>query len=575
MRNKARLIATGILGGGGAAWTPLSESNIMFWYDFSNEDEGLDADAEIETRLDKSGNDRTLTFDATKRPLNKLNILHGLAGAKFDGSNDAGYTSAFAWGANKVTVYAVISGLSGTGDKLIVEFGPSLAGADGRWVLYKQNAGAYLAGGMRNNSQYATDIGTTSLQTLPFLVSAVIDETVTDKVSVYVNNTAEGTPTNAAVGTANFGTEPIYIGARANSTTLLFNGYLHELIGYAAAHDAATRARVWAYLMDRWGGPPFNLGVSAYSDNAYAVIGTRSDGGSFVKSSPGARVIYNTDAETAYVYTYNDIYGAYPTMTDIGVRVNGVDLTAVNPGAAGNAFEVVDLGAGANKRVEFINGLQSGATAAERTGTYIYDLAFNKTATLAAKVTSPRLVVYGDSISVGANCDNPSLEGCWQLVRNDYSGSLIIEGRGYRSLYEDCPDAAGRTSFAEYLATLTPDIIWLAIGLNDYILETQNAANFQTAYADLLDKIHAEMPAAVIYAQTMLVKSASGANSLGSTLADYRTAISNAQSTRSAYCTLVDGTALCSLGNLDGDGVHPNVAGHAEIAVAVSVILGL
>ena len=318
-------------------------------------------------------------------------------------------------------------------------------------------------------------------------------------------------------------------------------------------------------------GVVFYLGVSDFADNAYPILANRTDGGTFVQTSPASRLQYLTDAETLYLETYNDIYTTYPDVSDLGIRVNGVDKIAVEPGAVGTIHKTIDLGVGL-KTVDIINGLQSKPSA--RIGSYACSLAFNKAAAKQNPASTPRILLYGDSIHVGGNADNPSLEGVAQLVRNAYSGSLLLEAWGYRSLYDDCVDEAARIAFVSHIANQSPSIIWLGIGTNDYGLSKWTAANFGTAYADLLDKLHVALPSAAIYAQTPVVRATETANAVGSTMAEYRTQISTAQSTRSEYCTLVDGTEILTTDDL-ADGVHPTTAGHAKYAAYVKTVLGL
>jgi hypothetical protein len=66
-----------------------------------------------------------------------------------------------------------------------------------------------------------------------------------------------------------------------------------------------------------------------------------------------------------------------------------------------------------------------------------------------------------------------------------------------------------------------------------------------------------------------------GANGLGATLGNYRTQISNAQSTRSAWCALSDGSAFLTAGDLVANGVHPTTVGHNKYYLAVKAALGL
>ena len=64
------------------------------------------------------------------------------------------------------------------------------------------------------------------------------------------------------------------------------------------------------------------------------------------------------------------------------------------------------------------------------------------------------------------------------------------------------------------------------------------------------------------------------ANGLGSTLGDYRTAISVAAAARPTYCTYIDGSTIITVGELS-DNVHPTTAGHATYGAFVISTLGL
>lgn len=300
-------------------------------------------------------------------------------------------------------------------------------------------------------------------------------------------------------------------------------------------------------------------------DNGYT-----TDKTNYLESSPFARWVFRTTATHVFIKLYDTIQGVFPAYAEIVVNVNGAyDSTIVITGVNDQIVEA-DLPAG-SKIVEFVTSLQSKQAATLR-GTFLKSIYLSGGVTTQVTASISPMVVYGDSIAVGDGSDTPAKEAWTMIVRQSHP--LIVEAWGYRSLNTDCADAAARSAFATKLATYNPARVWLAIGLNDYILETMNAANFETAYADLLDKLHTAIPSAVIYAQTMLPKTAGGANALGSTLANYRTAIANAQSTRSAYCNLVDGTTLLTAENLAADGTHPNTVGHAEIAEGVSGVLG-
>jgi hypothetical protein len=91
----------------------------------------------------------------------------------------------------------------------------------------------------------------------------------------------------------------------------------------------------------------------------------------------------------------------------------------------------------------------------------------------------------------------------------------------------------------------------------------------------LLDDLHAALPALTIYCQTPIPRSSEVANASGSTLGDYRTQIATAQSTRSSYCTLVNGSTFLTYPTNYADTVHPDTAGHLQHANAVRAVLGV
>ncbi len=180
------------------------------------------------------------------------------------------------------------------------------------------------------------------------------------------------------------------------------------------------------------------------------------------------------------------------------------------------------------------------------------------------------LCVYGDSISVGDSATSPARWAWTTMLRNRWGGrNVIVDGFGYRSLYEDAYDGTARTALASRLASTNAQYLWMAIGTNDFGADQNwNATDFGTAYADLLDKIHTAAPNMKIFCQSPIQRIApsdENTNGEGSTLADYRTAISTAVSTRTSYCTYVEGAAAAILpdsGMSTTDGVHPNSEGH-------------
>lgn len=292
--------------------------------------------------------------------------------------------------------------------------------------------------------------------------------------------------------------------------------------------------------------------------------------------SSGSFVRFRTSATSATITSLNTLYDTYPDLTHMGVRADGVDIGLVEPGALGLHDTSIALPAGDDKVVDIITGPQAGPSGYPL-GTWIVDVEFNAASTKLSPAQTPTILVYGDSISVGDGADYAALE-CWvQLVRNDYTGAIKDEAWGSRSLHQDTSTAAKLSAFVSHIVEIAPDIIWLSIGTNDFGLNKQSAADFEIAYAALLDAVHTALPSAAIYAQTPTIHlDEAFVNAFGDVIADYRTAIANAQSTRAGWCVLVDGTGAGwpLPADLD-DSIHPNTAGHAKMATEVKSILGI
>lgn len=308
---------------------------------------------------------------------------------------------------------------------------------------------------------------------------------------------------------------------------------------------------------------PADLHDNVYSDN-------HTD---YYRSSAFARAVFDTTANAMTVNLWSTVYSSFPIWATAGVYVDGEWLDYLQASGDGAEAVVLTLPNG-SKRVEIVAGLQASDGAGGANGTFLKSVEFAGEATkIAPSTPATRVTVYGDSITVGANSDHPEHHGWALRLRDSRTESFLIEAWGSRSLYDDAHDSTARTAFVAKIAEGDPDIIWLAIGTNDYGLNKWAAASFGTAYAAVLDDLHTALPSAQIYCQTPIDRTTETANGSGSTLGNYRTQITTAVSTRTGFCTLVDGTAILSTGDLD-DGVHPTTTGHGLYATYVDGVLG-
>ena len=293
------------------------------------------------------------------------------------------------------------------------------------------------------------------------------------------------------------------------------------------------------------------------------------------KQSPFSRFLFTTNAGSITINANTTLYSTYPLYAHMGVKVNGVELMPLVFTADGNKSFPISLGtAGTTRTIEIIDGTQSTGGGSTSLGNYLTSITYPDTATFSilAPVNSNSVLFYGDSISAGGNSINPEYEAYVPLLRSTYGFNTILEGWGYRALYDDASNGTKINNFVNHVASTSPSVVWLAIGTNDYGLTKWNASNFGTALASVIDGLHTALPSARIICQTPLTRTNESANGLGSTLGDYRTQITNVCNARSSYATTIDGSNFLSLGDLD-DGLHPTSAGFIKYANRIAPIL--
>jgi lysophospholipase L1-like esterase len=316
--------------------------------------------------------------------------------------------------------------------------------------------------------------------------------------------------------------------------------------------------------------------TGSWQDNA-----TNANVADTIRHNVFARQRIVTSDTSIAVEIESTIYPYFTTYACVGIYVNGRFVAAPTAKLASSRTTIdVALGAGTNKVVDIVEGVQA-APAGAPLGTFLRSIRTSPGGRAFPPVSAPgrRLVVYGDSIAVGGLADVPVEQSWPMLARVTYPGGVSVEAWGYRSLLDDptATLAAQLVALARDVVTSGAKSIWLAIGTNDYGLGRQSAADFGARYGALIDAIHALDPSIQIYCQTPILRVApasESANRFGSTLTDYRTQIATVVSTRAAFSTLVDGTAILAAGASYADGVHPSTAGHATYAAFVRATLG-
>ena len=226
--NPELLMMVGVLGGGGAPFSPASISGLQLWYKADAITALNDGDP-LATWTDQSGNGRNATqASATIKPLYKTNILNGMAGVLFDGVND---------------VMSIVYDMPATTSIFIVYSG-------------------WSSGSLIGNNGEATDMiqrATTNFPDSNLLVINTSQSMANNKILTMLFNYTTDNYTirmdGASVGTSSAAanvTTPgaITIGQSYNEPLA---GYLHEVILYNAVLSAGDYAAVETYLASRWG----------------------------------------------------------------------------------------------------------------------------------------------------------------------------------------------------------------------------------------------------------------------------------------------------------------------------------
>ena len=340
---------------------------------------------------------------------------------------------------------------------------------------------------------------------------------------------------------------------------------------YRVAFTDASSTTVYSNVVTVTTGIP----TSTYTVQLGDLWNNNYDNTNQPKQSPFSRFIFTTNAGSITVNANTTLYTTFPAYAHIGVRVNGSNLSPLVFTTNGNQSFSVALGSvGTTKTVEIIDGTQSTGGGSTSLGSFITSITYPDTASFSVQspINSNSILFYGDSISAGGNSTNPEYQSYISLLRSNYGFNTILEGWGYRALYDDASNATKITNFVNHIANTNPTTIWLAIGTNDYGLNKWSAASFGTALANVIDGLHTSLPTTRIICQTPLVRNSESANGYGNTLSDYRTQIVNVCNARSSYTTTINGTTFLSLSDLD-DGLHPTNAGFVKYANRIVPVL--
>tara|TARA_R110000868_G_scaffold160977_11_gene390841 strand:+ start:708 stop:2669 length:1962 start_codon:yes stop_codon:yes gene_type:complete len=300
-----------------------------------------------------------------------------------------------------------------------------------------------------------------------------------------------------------------------------------------------------------------------------------------------SEVSYSTSATTLTVGSYRgaDLGSTYNSQAALSVFENGAYKGQILNSVSAGGYQVGALSLTAGSKTVTIRSSPhtrsgSAGTGDDALGVVPVTVEFGASATevIPATPTATWLISH-DSILDGFVTDPVGSNSPNDVMRTYMAGlsgtpQWITNGYGGQTVYKLALDATARTNSAAAIALYNPQFILINLGVNDYANNLWSAASFETAYAAWLVAINAVCPNATIYALTPFTKAGGeGANGSGSTLGNYRTAISNAASGK-AYVAVLDGPTVWN-GTNNSDGTHPNNTGAAALVANLKTALGV
>lgn len=287
-----------------------------------------------------------------------------------------------------------------------------------------------------------------------------------------------------------------------------------------------------------------------------------------------ARVAFTTFATQVTLGIWTNLTAAGEA---IGVLVNDVYYVTVNCTVnPGLTTVTVALPAG-SKKVTLVNNGQ-GLVGGVVYGAWLVSADFNDRTTQVTLSTANSLTMIGDSILNGSDASPIHRDGVIPYLRSYWPGAVRSMAIAAAALADVGGTGTARTALVTSILANSPTTVYIEHCRNDY--GAWSAASFGTAYADLLDKLHAASSSLVIYCQSSIVQAVETANGFGNTLQDYRDQISSAVSSRTGYAHYINGATMLTLTDLQqapaaDAGVHPSPAGALKYSQAVKTALGL
>lgn len=219
-------------------FSPRSIAGLGLWYDASDLNTITHSLGAVSAWADKSGNSRTLSASAGTEPTTGTRTQNARNVLDFDGTDNSMVTAAtFTYGASWTNFLVALNDDGADSTSQMMFTGEAFPTAYGRIVklntnVFRMRNGANLDRGVPDTSAHIYTVQYNGLSSL-----------------LRIDGTQQSTAGSAGTNSA---TVAFRIGADPDGPVSFWDGWIGEIIGYAAVLDATDIARVEGYLNRRW-----------------------------------------------------------------------------------------------------------------------------------------------------------------------------------------------------------------------------------------------------------------------------------------------------------------------------------
>jgi len=338
--------------------------------------------------------------------------------------------------------------------------------------------------------------------------------------------------------------------------------YIKELFSYDTNKTGSDLIKVLLYTNDYQ--YVFTEQYDGLFDNSVLI----SDEGTYKIRNAFSRYSFAYYGTAISIKANPTIYASSPQYSHITILIDGIFYKKID--IIDTDYIITNLPSG-NKIVTLIEGLitNSGTIVGTFITSVLEGVSYVKQDIISS---TERLVFIGDSITVGDVTEIPAVQSFPNLfsVDNDKVVSTYGWGGAKIETFAETPEliADAVSKLVSLFYDSTDKKLIIALGTNDYGIDSTPAAIIATWYGNLLDAINAADEDIVVYCCAPLYR-----NGETSLLEDYRIAISGLCDTRdyAVYANIKNSVTYPT--NYHSDGVHPITDGHAQIKSALYDII--